>query len=474
MSNNFIKTVLCRCKAAGKTIAFDIFDGVSLTSITYEKFLEDILAYTGYFMENGIKKQHIALIAPNCYEWVVAFYGIIASGNAVVPLNSELSEDILLKQIKQSDASLVCCDIETSVKFSPQKFEQQILRFSDISYVTPIQINDLPCADEHETILLMFTSGTTGKSKLAEFSASNVECLVKGYSENSKEIGTQRYLALLPMHHIAGITSYAMVSQYKLWTVCIGRGSKYVFMDMPVLNPTMIQSVPELLNSIVKILKQKKVSAEKYLGNSLENISVGGAMVSIETIKFLHAQGFRLSMGYAMTESCGAGFLCDIDINYPLTIGKPNKNVQCRIQDGEILLKSDAVMKGYYKDPEETARVLQDGWLHTGDLGYCDEHGNYYITGRKKNTIILSNGENVNPEEIEATWGRCDAIQECLVYADDKGICADVYASDKDQAAQFINAYNESVPRYHQVYKVFYSESPLEKTSSGKLKRKAN
>lgn len=148
--------------------------------------------------------------------------------------------------------------------------------------------------------------------------------------------------------------------------------------------------------------------------------------------------------------------------------------MQCCIQDGEILLKSDAVMKGYYKDPEETARVVRDGWLHTGDLGYCDECGNYYFTGRKKNTIILSNGENVNPEEIEADWSRCEAIEECLVYADEKGICADVYVSNQDQASRFIKDYNERIPRCHQVYKVFYSDRPLEKTSSGKLKRKGN
>ena len=132
------------------------------------------------------------------------------------------------------------------------------------------------------------------------------------------------------------------------------------------------------------------------------------------------------------------------------------------------------MMKGYYKDPEETAKLFEDGWLHTGDMGYCDKDGYYYITGRKKNVIILSNGENVNPEEIEAQWGACEAIEECMVYSDGKGICADVYTTEPEIADRFIKAYNENMPLYRQVYKINYTTTPLEKTGSGKIKRKAN
>jgi long-chain acyl-CoA synthetase len=185
-------------------------------------------------------------------------------------------------------------------------------------------------------------------------------------------------------------------------------------------------------------------------------------------------KNIQIDVIFGMTESAGDGSWCLVDENHLGTIGKPDGNIAFRIVDGEILLKSDGVMKGYYKDSDETAKVIVDGWLHTGDMGYCDEDGYYYITGRKKNVIILSNGENVNPEEIEATFGACAAIEECLVYSDGKGICGDVYTSDRDSAAAFIKAYNESMPMYRQVYKITYTDEPLPKTGSGKIKRKEN
>ena len=137
-------------------------------------------------------------------------------------------------------------------------------------------------------------------------------------------------------------------------------------------------------------------------------------------------------------------------------------------------MRTPAIMNGYYKNPGETAKILEDGWLHTGDLAHCDENGYYYLIGRKKNVIILSNGENVNPEEIEAQLGECPEILECMVYGDKKGICADVYMNNESAVADFIKKYNEAVPLYRQIYKVNYSFTPLEKTGTGKIKRKEN
>ena len=266
-----------------------------------------------------------------------------------------------------------------------------------------------------------------------------------------------------------------MMALFRGKTVCIGRGMKYIFMDLKTLHPTYTTLVPVMMESLEKIYKNTTTEERmKRLGGSLKRINVAGAASKPATCQYLMDQGLILETAYGMTETAGVGTWGEWTKEAIGSIGKVGNNVQCRIKDGEILLKSDAIMKGYYKDPEETAKVIVDGWLHTGDMGYCDANGHYYITGRKKNVIILSNGENVNPEEIEAAFGACTYIEECLVYSDGKGICADVFANDPDSAAVYIKNYNESMPLYRQVYKINYSSEPLPKTSSGKIKRKEN
>ena len=190
--------------------------------------------------------------------------------------------------------------------------------------------------------------------------------------------------------------------------------------------------------------------------------------------QFLLEQGIDVEAVYGMTESAGDGSACGLDIAHIGSIGKTLGDVSIKIKDGELLIHTESVMKGYYKDIEETEKVIIDGWLYTGDMGYCDEDGYYYITGRKKNVIILSNGENVNPEEIEATLGNCEFVKECLVYSDGKGICADIYTEDNDSVAVFVKNYNLNMPMYRQIHKVNYMVNPLPKTGSGKIKRKEN
>lgn len=470
-TESFIKNALNRFKVADEKIAFYIYDGNALTHITYKEFLSDILAYTGYFVRNGIKGQHIALVAPNSYAWIAVFYAILASGNIAVPMNPNLADELLLKEITQADISLICGDISVAEK---PAVNIPLVKLDKFACSTPVLLEEAICVDDNETIMLIFTSGTTGKNKIAEFTSNNIMETLDGYRLTQVFSEKERSLLLFPMHHIGGLMLVLNDLNHGI-SICLGRGPAYMFNDMHAMNPTQAQVVPSMLESVMKVMRNSnRQDFSKYLGDCLRKFVVGAAMVRPDEIGFFVERGYIMEARYSMTELCGLSLTCEIDASCPNKIGKPVGNMECCIKNGEILLKSKSVMKGYYKDPGETARVIWDDWLHTGDLGYCDEQGDYYITGRKKNTIILSNGENVNPEEIEAVWSRCSAIQECLIYADDKGICADVYVSNREQAAQFIRDYNGSVPRYHQVYKVLYSETPLEKTASGKLKRKGN
>ena len=470
---DFIRENINRFASAENFQAFSIYNGEVIEDISYKQFADDILKSAGYFKTNGIEKQHIALIAPNSYRWMVAFFAILSSGNVVVPLNPSLPNDKIQWQCEKADVSIICGEPSVISAFRTVSNIAEFLSFEELTAALPSSPEDIYSAEENETILLMFTSGTTGKSKAAEFSFKSFRNCLANLDLWNNVPGYEKWFCVLPLFHISGLNCIIHFL-YGLRTVCFGRGPKYMFMDMPVLNPTTVTTVPLILESIVKICKHAKTHEESacYLGKNLQRISVCGATVRPDAVQLMLSQGLAIDVYYGLTESFGDGIQCSVDTVHSDTIGKPCGNMQCRIQDGEILLKNDSIMKGYYKDPEETALVMEDGWLHTGDIGRCDESGYYYLVGRKKNTIILSNGENVNPEEIEATLGNCEAILECLVYTDGKGICADIYTTGRTEAMQFINDYNERVPMYHQLYKLSYFDKPLEKTASGKIKRK--
>jgi long-chain acyl-CoA synthetase len=157
------------------------------------------------------------------------------------------------------------------------------------------------------------------------------------------------------------------------------------------------------------------------------------------------------------------------------TIGKPCPEVETKIVDGELWLRSPSVMMGYYKDPETTAQVLQDGWYATGDLCREDADGYLRLVGRKKNIIILSNGENVSPEEIEAQLHSCPDVEEVLVGVEGDLICATVFvgSGSEEQVRSFVQRYNSQVPYYKQVQKLTFLDSPFEKTQVGKIIRRS-
>ena len=461
--------------AEDKNVACSIYDGSQLTDITYHQFLQDVLKAAGYFAENKIKNQHIALVAPNSYNWIVAFYGILASGNVAVLINQALPVDLIVNQCRQADVTVLCCDMTVSEELRSAAADLEFLYLENIRSESVLCMKAIHKADPDETIILLGTSGTTGKSKIVEISSKNMQGSLINSDQASCVKGLERCILVLPLYHIGGVMS-ATSSFYRAKTLCIGRGGSYIFSDMAILHPTQVPFVPSMMESIEKLFRRNTDPAEraKYVGRNLQRIVVAGAAPKQSTCQYFIDQGIAVETAYAMTETTGAGTWTELNGNNVGTIGKMYGNLQICFQDGELMMKGDAVMKGYYKDPEETAKVIENGWLHTGDMGYCDEEGYYYITGRKKNVIILSNGENVNPEEIEAKWGGCAHILECMVYSDGKGICADVYTDNQEAAATYIKEYNNEMPKYRQVYKVNYSSEPLEKTSTGKIRRKEN
>ena len=467
------KTICQFASAASNKIAFSIFDGKFVLDISYGQFVNDILKTANYFSERKIVNQHIALLAPNSYDWVVSFFAIIASGNIAILMNPDLPADILHMQCAKADVSLVCGDKQVLLKLEPSI---PTLFFEDLRTAQqPLHLDAIYCAAPDETIMMMFTSGTTGKNKVVEITSDILLYSMENYLDQYLLPGMDRILSPTPFYHVLALM-HCIESLYCLRTVCMGRGIKYLFMDMAALNPTTLNAVPSIVESLTKLLKNTKSDQEqqKYIGKKLKTITYGGAALKQTSIYFLLEMGFSVSAYYGMTETCGAATWRVLDLNHTEDVGKFCKFVQYRFQNNELLIAGPILLKRYYNDEEETARVVEDGWLHTGDLGFCDKDGSLHLTGRKKNVIILSNGENVNPEEVEETIGSCEHILESMVYSDGKGICADVYTDNQASSEHFIENYNAIVPTYRQIYKVYYTNEPLPKTGSGKIKRKEN
>lgn len=469
---DYLKNILRRFLKDYQTReAFALYDGKNVYSVSFGKFGRDILSIMGYFQEKKITGKHIAIAAENSYKWYVAFFAVLASGNVAVLLNQNLTEEELIIQCDFADVRYILGGKEIREK-SVDGTALKWLEWEMMSNAPLPKLNEVDCPEERKLSCLLFTSGTLGSNKAVMLSAGNMEICM---SDVMDKFNVRRTLLLLPLYHISGIggTLYILSAGN---TVCIGRGLKYLYQDLAVLNPDHLSMVPGIMDSMVKILKrcQKLEKRKEYIGTRLKYLGVGGASSSERVLRYLLEEGFELSTGYALSETTGNGMMGWVLKDKLKSIGRPMEGIECRIVDGEILLSGRAVMLGYYKDPEATEKAIQNGWLHTGDLGYQDEDGWYYLTGRKKNVIILSNGENVSPEQLEELLYRCKYILECMVYSVRKGICADVYTLEQSAVASYIREYNRNVPTYHQIFRVNYYNTPLEKTGSGKIKRKEN
>lgn len=451
-------------------VAFELFDGKQVTQIQYTAFAGDILRAVSFFTERNITGSHIALIGANSYAWVVAFFAITASGNIAVPMNPQISPELLLYQCRKADVSAICATGTASPVLS-EAFP--CYTYPELMNCKEIPLSELRELQPHDTSVMLFTSGTTDENKIVELSCENLYSSIRSDDGIFSAPEIRKIMSVLPMFHISGLRgTLAMLSRFK--TLCIGRSPMYLFKDLPVLSPDYVLLVPMIVESLAKLLQHlpQNHTAQTYLGSNLRRICVGGASANPQHCRYLMEQGFVIDGGYAMTETAGVGTWGQWDGAHFNTIGKLSSELLCRVEDGELLFKGPSIMKGYYKDPDATAAVIRDGWLYSGDLGYCDTDGYYYITGRKKNLIVLPNGEKVNTVELEQFFTSCPAILECLAYSKSGVICLDIYTERPEEAKAFVDHYNSTMPMSFQIHKAFCQNTPLAKTDTGKTIRK--
>ena len=459
-------------------------DGKTVVEKKYREYAQDIRRMVAYLKAEvpDIKGRRIVLLSRNCYEFCVASYGIILAGGVLVTLNQKKTWEELEYELGLVEPVLILndgidygCRAELEAAYGPK------LRPMDCYKETaPGELTN--CVGHDDLMMLMFTSGTTGRSKGVMLSERNMCASLHTYSEVAENWITNRlpagqklplsHMTLLPLFHMA---CFVCVMSYPPagWALNLCGDIRDFYRDLGLMHSDVMASAPMLVETIYNDMKRGRVSRL----NGLWDLCCSSAALDPRMLLELAQNGFVVNQCYGMTETFGDGILNFTQVEKHMSaVGKPDDHVQYKLDEtGEICIKGDCVMLGYYKDSEATAEVIDaDGWFHTGDLARMDEEGFYYITGRKKNLIILASGENVSPEELEKKLALCPAITECIVKEKSQKICAVIYCPEdkQEEVRAFVIEVNRSLPLYKRISAVEFTVEPLPRNALGKLLRK--
>lgn len=472
--------------------------GKEISEKTFGEFFEDCKKVLGYFKPMG--KLHAAIIGATSYNYLVSRLGTVIGGNVAVPLDAQLSCEDICDLIRRADVTVLFYDSRFARYLEQIKEEcpevrtfvclnrtEEGLSLEDI--LAESQPEDPEEISPDSLAEIVYTSGTTGKSKGVMLSHGNY--VDNTFCRDGEATAEDALLTLLPIHHVYCYTCDILLSLRYGTTVCVNDSMMRIPQNLKLFQPTVILLVPMIAATIYKQIKAAaaanpqipvKAIAASVFGGRLKGIYSGGAYLDPALIKAYAELGIPIAQGYGMTECSPRISSIKLDEGSFGDVGIIVNGCQVRTEDGELLVKSPSVMKGYYKDPENTAEAITpDGWLRTGDLGYV-ENNRIYITGRKKNLIILSNGENVSPEELENKFVSADIVAEVLVYAEDGTVTAEIFPNQEYAAGktrqeisaaitELIGNINKTVTSSKTIRRIRLRDTEFEKTTSKKIKR---
>lgn len=499
-------------------IAYRYLSSDKIVDKTFAELAKDVFAMATYFQDLGLKGDRIAIIGGTSYPWIVTFLASSVSGNVVIPIDKMLPQEEILNLISVGEAKYVF----VSEEFEPWmkdirgiedelKGQREVYSFSGTTYREMLRTErkKLTKVKPEDPCLLLFTSGTTGTGKGVLISHKNIvsninEIYRMGYD---KEVENPIVMSVLPIYHTFELTVGNLGILYTGTTICINDKLENVVENLKRFKPSVMVVVPAIAEMIYKKIMEA-VSSSKYkkkvkfakrvdktlgkinidakrslykkiyeaFGGNLTTIVVGGSALRPEIATTLNGFGFHIYQGYGMTECAPL-----IAANYPGcdrigSVGKPVSYMNVKIKNEEIMLKGDGVMLSYYKNPEENEAAFEGGWFKTGDLGYIDNEGFLYITGRAKNLIILDNGKNIYPEEIESYLLKIPSVKDAFVYEDTGKISALIVPENMKegtirQIKSGVRDLNEKVPAYKRVVGLSFRPSDLPKTTTLKTKR---
>ena len=454
---------------------------------TYGEFVADIRKMTGYLQETvaDLKGQRIVILSRTNYEYGVVTFGTMMAGAVIVTLNQKKTWPELEYELGLSEPALIFTD---GIDYGCA--EELKAAYGDKLRPMNAYEGSAPAALENRIdpdglLMLLFTSGTTGRSKGVMLSEKNYFTALKMYIDGQKvmpEVAPKlapkdmdqpfSHFTLVPMFHLSGFICYFAYG-IQGWTLNLCADPRDMRRDMSMMHSDAMSTPPVLVEMIYNEIRRG--NQEKL--NGLWNLSCSSAILDPQILHYLVEHGIYINQCYSMTELAGYGLLNVAQEGEHLrALGKPDGFCEVKLDEtGEICVRGGAVMMGYYKDPEATAEAIdKDGWLHSGDLARVDEEGFYYITGRKKNLIILDSGENVSPEELEKLLGKCADIKECIVKEMGKKIGAVICCEpEKEQVVRtFVTELNRTLPLYKRISAVECTAEPLPRNALGKLLRR--
>ncbi len=508
--------------------------------MTYTDLNQKIMQIVTTLQENGISKgDKVVLLSQNMPNWAVAYFGITYFGAIVVPVLPDFHKSDVHHILRHSEAKAVFVsdahlstieeDENSNIKFVIKLDTLEIVdELTHTNYISKIKdkisssSKELSKPDEDDIASLLYTSGTTGHSKGVMLSHKNLVTNALSAFENIDLRSDDILLSILPLAHTFECTVGL--------TVPLVHGASINYIDkaptpsvllkaFSIVKPTMMISVPLIIEKIYKnkilaklnssaltrnlykigfFRKQlNKIAGKKLLetfGGRLRFFAIGGAALSKYVETFLYEADFPYVIGYGLTETAPmlSGGSIIKERAKPFSAGKPMYGVELKIVDGEIYAKSPSIMRGYYKNQEETDKVMRDGWFLTGDLGYIDKDGYLFISGRSKNVIIGSGGENIYPEQIEATINQNEVVVDSLMMEIDGKLIARIHL-DYEMIDNMFNAdttpdtevrkkienlleemrvdVNSQISSYSRMVKFIEQIEPFVKTPTKKIKR---
>lgn len=466
---------------------------------SYTQLKQDSESFSCVLQSLGEQGNHIAVTGMTSYPWLIAYFGIVNSGSVAVPLDVSLPAAEMCELLDRADVTVLvideiradviavakkqCPKLKYVISMQKKESDEEVLSFVQLLESNRGTYDLIPEPDRLATI--MFTSGTTGKSKGVMLThrnlAEDATCL------DMKIPPRTVVLSVLPIHH-AYCLSMDILKGLSLGSIiCINDSLLRVAKNVKLFQPNMILMVPLMIETFAKKLEEvanlpKEIVKKEVFGEQLHTICSGGAYLNPSLIDLFSDYGITILQGYGMTE-CSPVISTNLSWNKKKeSVGKLMPNCEAQVVDSELWVRGSSVMLGYYKMPKETKETLENGWLKTGDLGYVDQDGFVFLTGRKKNLIITKNGENVSPEELENKLGENRMVQEILVREKDGVIEAEIFPdyeyvkkqeiSNVQEALQnLIDQYNQEAVAYKKIYRLTIRETEFEKTPSKKIKR---